>query len=135
MQNNIQRISAEAVDEYRAIYQEEFNELLDYDEAEIKAMELLLFYRLIIPDEPIKKDSGVEVTEHEHVAMKHIHICLFHRRRQPTIRSITEAIGKRSSRSGFRVLASLIKKRLVWRDEKGDITIVLGYCEYWECKS
>lgn len=126
------RLSVEAVNEYRAIYQEDFNELLNYEEAEMKAMELLRFFGLLL-DGPIEQDSGVEITEHEHVAMKHIHTCLFHRRRQPTIRSITEVIGKRSSRSGFRVLTSLMKKRLVWRDEKGDITMVAGHCEYWRC--
>lgn len=128
------RLSTEAVNEYRAIYQEEFNELLDYDEAEIKAMELLRFFKLIIPDKPIEKDPGIEVTEYEHLAMKHIHTCLFHRHRQPTIRSITEAVGKRSSRSGFRVLTSLMKKTLAWKDEKGDITMVAGHCEYWGCR-
>jgi hypothetical protein len=131
---NIQntRLTTEAVNEYRAIYQEEFNELLDYDEAEIKAMELLRFFDILV-SEPVEKDPGVEVTQHEHLAMKHIHICLFHHHRQPTIRSITEAIGKRSSRSGFRVLTSLMKKTLAWKDEKGNITMVAGHCEVWGC--
>lgn len=128
------KLSAEATNELRTIYQEEFSEVLTDDETEEMGWRLLRFFEILSkPDKSTEKDPGVEVTEYEHIAMKHIHTCLFHRRRQPTIRSITEAIGKRSSRSGFRVLTSLMKKILVWRDEKGDITMVAGHCDYWKC--
>lgn len=133
MNTQTTRLSTEAINEYRAIYQEEVNELLSEDEAEIKAMELLRFFDLLNQGEPIKQDAGIEITEYEFNTIKHIHTCLFHGHKQPTIRSITEAIGKKSSRSGFRVLTSVMKKRLVWRDDKGDLVMVGGHCEYWKC--
>ncbi len=125
------RLSTEAREEFREIYKDEFRDILSDDQVEEMGMGLLGFFHLLKLNEPIEEDPGIEVTENEYATIKYIHTCLFHHHKQPTVRGVTEALGKRSSRSGFRVLTSLMKKKLVWRDDKGELCMVAGYCKYW----
>ena len=132
MQNNTQRLSAEAIQELREIYEEEFNDVLTDYELEEMGLRLLRFFSILtkdVPDEPAK----IEVTDHEFKAMQYIHDCICHKNIQPKIRGISQAIGYRSSRSGFRTLSLLLKRELAWRDEKGNIIMVKGHCDVWGC--
>ena len=132
MQNNTQKLSAEATQELRAIYEEEFNDVLTDYELEEMGLRLLRFFSILtkdVPDEP----AQIEVTEHEFKAMQYIHVCICHNNIQPTIRGISQAIGCRSSRSGFRTLNLLLKRQLAWRDGEGNISMVKGHCDVWGC--
>ena len=131
MQNNTQRLSAEAIQELRAIYEEEFDEVLTDYEIEEMGLRLLRFFSLLVK-EPDKL-AQIKVTDREFKAMRYIHNCICHKDINPTIRGISQAIGYRSSRSGFRTLSLLLKRELAWRDEKGSITMVKGYCDVWGC--
>lgn len=131
MQNKTQRLSAEAINELRDIFEEEFDDVLTDDEIEEMGLRLLRFFSILIkePDKP----AQIKVTDREFKAMQYIHGCICHKNIQPTIRGISQAIGCRSSRSGFRTLSLLLKRNLAWRDEKGSITMVKDYCDVWEC--
>jgi hypothetical protein len=129
MQNISQRLSAEAINYLRKIYEEEFNEVLNQDQAEEMGLRLLRFFSILVKE----KDAGIELTDHEFVALRHIHNCLCHYKRQPSVRSITEAIGCHSPRSGLQVLGMLMKRQVAWRNEKGEICMVEGHCDFWEC--
>jgi len=122
-------LSTEAVIEFQKIYEEEFGEVLNDTEAEQMGMDLLRFFAPLVE----QKDADMHLTEQESIAFRHIHDCICHNKRQPTVRSIAEAIGKRSPRSGFRVLKMLMKHQFVWRNERGEICIVEGHCEFWRC--
>ncbi len=45
------KLASEAIEEFRSIYKEEFDEELLYGEAELLAEELLEFYALLIPNQ------------------------------------------------------------------------------------
>lgn len=48
-----QQLSREAIDEFKAIYQEEFDEVLSDDEAQEIAIRLLRFFGILSKDRPI----------------------------------------------------------------------------------
>lgn len=131
MQNNTQRLSAEAIQELRDIFEEEFDDVLTDDEIEEMGLRLLRFFSILVkePDRP----AQIKITDCEFKAMRYIHDCICHKNILPTIRGISQAIGCRSSRSGFRALSMLLKRELAWRDEEGNITMVKGHCDVWGC--
>jgi len=85
------------------------------EEIEAMGIRLLKFFKLLADDTPVPKPKEIEVSEEESKALAYIRHCLFHDRREPTARGVAEAIGKRSSRSGHRMLLNLLSRGLVWR--------------------
>lgn len=71
---------------------------------------------------PPKADE-VKVSEEETKSLNYIQHCLFHDGRQPTVRGVAEAIGKRSSRSGYKMLQSLLKRGLIWKGADNKISM------------
>ena len=54
-----QQLSREAIDEFKAIYQEEFGEVLSDDEVQEIAMRLLRFFRILAKNEDGSIDPSV----------------------------------------------------------------------------
>jgi len=119
--NDTHRLSREAINDLRAVYKEECNEMLSDDELEEMGWKLLRFFDILYTGSPTPKPVGIEITEQEFKALKYIHQCICHDKRQPTIRGIAQSLALKSSRSGYKAFTSLMKRGLIYRDERGDI--------------
>ena len=123
MKNTHHELSEKAVSEFQDIYQQEFGKTLTDDEANEMATRLLRLFQILTEEEPIRELSKITVTESEFKALQYIHISIYHHKKQPTVRGIAAALGLKSSRSGFRMLAILIRRGLVYRNEKGELEV------------
>ena len=83
MKNTKQGLSAEAIQELRAIYEEQFDDVLNDYEVEEMGLRLLRFFSILIkePREP----AQIKVTDREFKAMRHMHNCICHKNIHPTI--------------------------------------------------
>jgi len=117
------RLSAQALKELRAIAEEEYEEQMTDEEIEEMGLRLLRFFSIIYDESLFSKPIKIKLTERESKALRYIHQCIYHDKKQPTVRGITQALGLRSSRSGFKILNSLIGQDIVYRDEKGNVCI------------
>jgi hypothetical protein len=91
------------------------------DEIEVMGLRLLRLFQPVMIDTPVHTQARVEVSDAECQFIEYIHTCLFCENKQPTVRGVVLALGRQSSRTGFRMLQNLIRRGLVWEDEKGDI--------------
>ena len=131
--NKQRRLSEKAIQEFRGIYQEEFGELLTDDQAEGVSLRVLRLFQILATDLRELEPATIPVSEIEFAALRYIHRCLFHENRQPAVRGIADALKRRSSRSGFRMLDSLTKRGLVWQNEGEGICMKERSCEVWKC--
>ena len=58
MKSQPQQLSREAIDEFKAIYQEEFGEMLSDDEVQEIAMQLLRFFGILTKETPDSVDAS-----------------------------------------------------------------------------
>jgi len=111
---NIQdiKLTAEAKNELRAIVNEEIDHPMTDDEVEDMGMRLLRFFFIL--ETPGPETAGIQPNEQEQKALGFINSEL-KQGRSPTVRGIAKASGFRSSRTGHRLLKSLIAKGWVGR--------------------
>lgn len=119
-----QRLSETAIQEFRDIYQDEFDEVLTDAEAAQRAFEVLRLFKIIADDLPTKTTDPISLSEDELKALQYIQRCLAGKT-EPTVRGIAQAIGRHSSRSGYRMLQGLINRGVVYRDENSDVRLML----------
>lgn len=117
---NGRRLSAEAIENLRTIYYEEFDEELTDDGVEVMGVELLHFFSLLWS---LKASDIDELTDQESRALEFIRRTLDAEQRSPSVREIAHVIGLKSSRSGFRVVQRLIAKEVLHRAKDGKLKV------------
>ena len=105
-------IDAEELGEFKAICRDLGHELSD-EEAQDAAQRVIRFLMAVEPA------RNPRLSVEEQTAFEMIRVGP-----PPSIREITKKLGLSSSRSGYRVVVSLIQKGLVRRDERGLLSIV-----------
>lgn len=72
-------------------------------------------------DATTSTEPATELSDVEVKALKYIVACCS-QGKSPTVRGVANVIGKRSSRSGMKVVDMLLKRGLIYRNEKGQLT-------------
>lgn len=112
------RLSAEAMNDLQTIVQKEISELVTDDEIEDMGIRLLRLFSIIVTQEP--KPACVQLAKQEQKALAFIGSEI-KQGRSPSLRQLTQAVGLKSSRSGYRLLNKLISKGQVVRNEEGEL--------------
>lgn len=107
------RLGEKEIEEFRYLAEEEFGQMFTGAEIKEMAVNLLEAYHHIYSDCP--DSPKVKVNENEFRALRYVHNCLYHKKCQPTARGMAEALGWRSSRSGFRMIQRLGERGLIRR--------------------
>ena len=123
MKNTHHELSGEAVSEFRDIYEQEFGDILTDTEANEIALRLLRFFHILTEEKSTLESCKITVTESELKALQYIYLSIREHKKQPTVRGIATALGLKSSRSGFRMLTTLIKCGFVYRNGKGELEV------------
>jgi len=119
-------LSPKAFEELREIVRDEYGETTaDQEIHEMGTRLLRLFNTLLVSDSKDLSQAGTQgpLTEKELKVLEFIKHSMKEKRR-PSVRGISRAMGLRSSRSGFRLLRSLIGRGLVYRGQKGELRII-----------
>lgn len=119
------RLSPTAFEELRQIAQAEYGKAMSDDEINDMGVRLLKLFRILGTQDPEQKtiEYSISVSSQEFKALKYLHHAIYHNHVSPSVRDITQALGYRSSRSGFRILNHLIDRGLVYRNEEGDLRL------------
>jgi predicted HTH transcriptional regulator len=121
------RLSPKALADLKVIAHEEIEADLSDDELHEMGWRLLrLFSILATPS----KTKTMEISEQELKALKFLSHQVHVNTRTPSVRELATALGLRSSRSGHRMLARLVKRGLITRDGEGKLN--LGRPEEYE---
>lgn len=113
------RLSEKAFEELLVIVREEFGEQITDDDVEDIGIRLLQLYKFLAT--PDVSRSAIKMTESEARAVAFLQNANGNGN-SPSIRNLCKAMGFRSSRSGFRLLNTLMSKGLVRRDDNGRLT-------------
>lgn len=113
-------ISESAVIEFQMLYREEFGEDLAYDEAEERASEVLRLFSMLSTRNATK--PKLQATEVESKCLRYIETQL-KMEKQPTVRGISYVLGRRSARTGFKMMNRLLARGFLKRDQQGALTI------------
>jgi hypothetical protein len=119
----IPKLSAEAIDELRTIYEKQFDEVLREDEAQEMGFRLLRLFSILEKSTELQERPRHQPNERERKALDYIETEK-DEGRFPTMRGIAKAVGFKSSRSGHKMLKSLVMKNLVCRNNQGSLSIV-----------
>jgi hypothetical protein len=114
------QLSLKALAELKEIVIEEFGPGDTDQEIEEMGLRLLRLFSLVSVDSPKTEKPKLSVVEAK--ALTYVGDCI-KQHKQPTVRGVAEAIGKKSSRSGMRMVDELIKRGIVTRDEEGRINL------------
>lgn len=116
------KLSPKAIAELREIVREEYEE--DFSDREIEDMgtRLLKLFAILLA-RPTSQTSEPNLTLQERTALEFLKAEIG-RGRSPSVREIASAVSLRSSRSGARVLRSLIAKGILSRDSSGKLGFI-----------
>ena len=117
-----QRLSSQAFADLKEIAIEEFGSGQTDQEIQVIGLRLLRFFDMIFCKDPAKPKPML--SDEEAYAVLYINRSL-EEGHQPTVRGIAEAMGRSSSRSGQRMMNSLIAQRFVQRDSNGKVQLQL----------
>jgi hypothetical protein len=114
-------LSNDAIAEFQGIYKDEFNEVLPFEDARKRAEGVLGFFGLLME----RKPQAPLLTEEESKCVAYIAEALA-AGRQPTVRRIAAALGRRSPRTGHKMLMALLERGVLTRNERGEIAITVS---------
>lgn len=115
------RLSAEAMNDLRAIVQKEISESMTDEEIEDMGIKLLRLFSILVTQEP--KPAGIQPTDQEQKALDFLDAEI-KKSRSPSVRELARMMGLKSSRSGYELLKKLITQGLVKRDNKGMLRLL-----------
>lgn len=111
-------IEIEAVREFKRICEQQLNHPCTETEAAQMADRVI---RFLLASE---KWEIPRLSDQEQIAFDLIKTRNQSEGRSPSVREITQSLGLSSSRSGHRVVTSLLKKRLISRDDAGALVVL-----------
>lgn len=114
-------VSKTAVAEFQTLYREEFGGELAFDEAEERAIKVLGLFSLLSRGR--SSASKFAASEMESKCLRYIETQL-KMEKQPTVRGVSYVLGRRSARTGFKMMNRLLARGFLKRDQQGNLTIV-----------
>lgn len=117
-------LAKESIEKFKALMEQEGCGTITDEEARDRTESLVkLFAILTTNDGEQDTNKPITVTEVEGKCLKYIHHCIHHDKIKVTVRGIANAVGLKSSRSGMKLLQTLIAKGYVYKDEDGNVRL------------
>lgn len=124
IKDDLSVLPKESIEKFKALMEQEGYGTITDEEARDKTESLVkLFATLSTNDSEQDLNKPITVTEVEGKCLKHIHHCIHHERIKVTVRGIANAVGLKSSRSGMKLLQSLIAKGYAYKDEGRNVRL------------
>jgi len=115
------QLSPKAFQELKQIAREEFGDTMSEDEITDIGLRLLRLFKLLGQE---TRSEQMVISHQEFDALKYLGEAIHYEKRPPSVRDLSEAMGFRSSRSGFRLFRRLMRRGLIHRDMNGALHLL-----------